>query len=239
MNILVIVIVLFLIMFAITGFKKGLIKEATSVIGMILIFVIAYILREPLGNFLCKYLPFFQFGGTLEGMTAINILIYQLIAFLIIYSLLFSVYTIVLHLSGILQKLVNMTVILYLPSKIGGAIIGLLEGYIVLFIVLLVAMIPCKDKPIFLESKLTNQIVYHTPILSKGTGSMTNSIQEIYDLGDQLSKNELTTNEANLKTIDVMLKYKVVRPKTVEQLEALDKLKGIQELDDVIKKYQE
>ena len=51
------------------------------------------------------------------------------------------------------------------------------------------------------------------------------------------SYNEITTNDANLKTVDIMLKYDLVTPKTVEQLVILDKLKGVKGIDAVIAKY--
>lgn len=238
MNVLDIGIILILIMCAITGFKKGVIKEAVSFAGLIIVFIIAFIFKESLGNFLCKYLPFFSFGGTLKGMVAINILIYQLIAFIIIYSILSSIYVTVLKLSGVLQKIVNLTIIFALPSKIAGSIISILEGYLIIFIVLLVLMIPLKDNILIKNSVLANKIVHNTPVLSNATGSITNSINEIYTLGDQVANEEITTNQANLKTIEIMLKHKVVTPKTVEQLIVLDKLKTVKGIDKIIIKYQ-
>lgn len=237
MNIFDIAIILILIMFGLVGFKKGAIKEAVSLIGIVLVFFIAFSLKGYVGNFLCKYLPFFQFSGSLKGMVTINILIYQLIAFLIIYSILFSIYTIILKVSGIFQKLVNMTIILLLPSKIIGFLIALIEGYIITFIVLLVLLIPFKDNTLFNESNLVNKIVYESPIISKSTSNISNSIDEIYILTDEVANEKISTNDANLKILDVMLKYKVVTPKTVEQLVVLDKLKAVNGVSDVISKY--
>lgn len=238
MNIIDIGLILILFMFGIVGWKRGLIKESVSLVGIIIIFVIAFTLKEPVGNFLCKYFPFFHFGGNLKGIISINILIYQLFAFFIIYSLLFSIYAIILKLSGIIQKLINMTLILLLPSKIGGFLVAFVKGYIITFIILLVIMIPLKESPVFRESSLATKIVYNTPILSSSANSITKTVTEVYKLGEQLSKNELTANEANLQTIDIMLKYKIVSPKTVEQLIVLDKLKNINGIDNIIKKYQ-
>ncbi len=237
MNIIDIIIVLLLIMAGLVGFKKGAIKEAVSLVGIILVFVIAFSLKGYLGNILCKYLPFFNFTGNLKGVVTLNILMYQLIAFFIIYSILFSIYAIVLKLSGIAQKLVNMTIVLLLPSKIIGFIIAFIEGYIITFIVLLTLMIPLKGTSMITESALANKIIYNSPIISKSTSNITNSITEIYDLGDNLSKNEISTNDANLKALDIMLKYKIVTPKTVEQLIVLDKLNSVKGTEAVINKY--
>lgn len=238
MNILDIVIVLILIMSAIIGFKRGAIKEVVSLVGIIIVFILAFSLKGVLGNVLCKWLPFFNFAGNLEGVTVLNILLYQLIAFLIIYSLLFSVYMIVVKISGIVQKLVHMTVILWLPSKVIGAVVAFITGYVMVFVVLLALLIPLKDTDIFKNSKFANYIVYDTPILASSSENISTSINEIYELGEDLSKGDISKNEANVKTMDILLKYKVVSAETARELVVLDKLDGISGLDKVIEKYE-
>ena len=238
MNILDIAIVLVLIMSAIIGFKRGAIKEIVSLVGIIIVFILAFSLKGVLGNVLCKWLPFFNFAGNLEGVTVLNILLYQLIAFLIIYSLLFSVYMIVVKISGIVQKLVHMTVILWLPSKVIGAVVAFITGYVMVFVVLLALLIPLKDTDIFKNSKFANYIVYDTPILASSSENISTSINEIYELGEDLSKGDISKNEANVKTMDILLKYKVVSAETARELVVLDKLDGISGLDKVIEKYE-
>lgn len=238
MNILDIAIVLVLIMSAIIGFKRGAIKEVVSLVGIIIVFILAFSLKGVLGNVLCKWLPFFNFAGNLEGVTVLNILLYQLIAFLIIYSLLFSVYMIVVKISGIVQKIVHMTVILWLPSKLIGAVVAFITGYVMVFVVLLALLIPLKDTDIFKNSKFANYIVYDTPILASSSANISTSINEIYELGEDLSKGDISKNEANVKTMDILLKYKVVSAETARELVVLDKLDGISGLDKVIEKYE-
>ena len=238
MNILDIVIVLILIMSAIIGFKRGAIKEIVSLVGIIIVFIVAFTFKGVLGNVLCKWLPFFNFAGNLEGVTVLNILLYQLIAFLIIYSLLFSIYMIVMKISGVVQKLVHMTVILWLPSKIIGAVVAFITGYVMVFVVLLALLIPLKDTDMFKESKFANYVVYDTPILAGSAENISRSINEVYTLGEDLSKGDISKNEANLETMDILLKYKIVSPKTAKELVALDKLDGISGLDRVIQKYE-
>lgn len=238
MNILDIAIVLVLIMSAIIGFKRGAIKEIVSLVGIIIVFILAFSLKGVLGNVLCKWLPFFNFAGNLEGVTVLNILLYQLIAFLIIYSLLFSVYMIVVKISGIVQKIVHMTVILWLPSKVIGAVVAFITGYVMVFVVLLALLIPLKDTDIFKNSKFANYIVYDTPILASSSENISTSINEIYELGEDLSKGDISKNEANVKTMDILLKYKVVSAETARELVVLDKLDDISGLDKVIEKYE-
>ena len=238
MNILDIVIALVLIMSAIIGFKRGAIKEVVSLVGIIIVFILAFSLKGVLGNILCKWLPFFNFAGNLEGVTVLNILLYQLIAFLIIYSLLFSVYMIVVKISGIVQKIVHMTVILWLPSKSIGAVVAFITGYVMVFVVLLALLIPLKDTDTFKNSKFANYIVYDTPILASSSANISTSINEIYELGEDLSKGDISKNEANVKTMDILLKYKVVSAETARELVVLDKLDDISGLDKVIEKYE-
>ena len=234
-----IVILLLLIMFGVVGWKQGIIKEAVQLIGMIIILVIAFMFKGELGNIFCKWLPFFNFNGSpLEGMTTLNILLYQVLGFVIIFTVLYAIYTIILKLSGVFQKILDWTIILLIPSKIGGLIIGLLEGYILLFVLLLIITgLPANYTSNFTNSNLVQTIVYKTPILSSASKDVTNSMKDIYVLVDEVAQKKITTNDANLKTVDIMLKYDLVTPKTVEQLVILDKLKGIKGIESVIEKY--
>lgn len=238
MNILDIIIVLILIMCAIVGFKRGAIKEIVSLVGIILVFVISFSLKGVLGNLLCKFLPFFNFAGSIEGLTVLNILLYQLIAFLIIYSLLYSVYMIVVKLSGVVQKLVHMTVVLWLPSKVIGAIVAALTGYIVTFAILLVLLILLKNSSLFAESSIANYIIYESPVLSSSAEGISSSINEVYQLGEDVSHKRISVNEANLETMDILLKYDIVSPEVARDLVRLDKLDDISGIDKVIRRYE-
>lgn len=238
MNIIDIIIILLLVMFAFVGWKQGVIKEAISLVGLIVIFVIAFTFKEEIGNVLCKYLPFFEFGGNIDGLVSLNIFVYQLIGFLLIYCVLYGVYQLILKLSGVIQKVVNWTIILAIPSKIGGALIGILEGYIIIFAFLMVALIPLQEYKFIRESTLIEKIVYKTPILSNYTKDISDAISDIYELADDLTNEKLTVNEANLEIIDTMIEYNIVSKKTVEQLVVLDKLNDIKGLDAVLEKHE-
>lgn len=237
MNVFDIGIILFIAIFAIAGAKQGLIKSAISLVGIIAVFLIAFYLKNPFGNFLCKYFPFFKFTGELEGLVSINILIYQLLAFIIILVLLLSVYGILTSVSGLIQKLVNATIILKLPSAIGGFIVGIIEGYLFVFLILLFLVLPFQNFKMFTDSSLVNTAVYKTPILSSTTSNVTKSIKDIYEVSDKVVNKKISTNEANLEIIDTMIKYDITTAHTVEQLVILDKLDGVTGIDKIIAKY--
>ena len=174
MGALDIVILLLLLMFAVVGFKQGIIKELVQLVGMIAILVISFLFKDKLGELMCLWLPFFNFIGTpITGLTSLNILIYQLLGFVTIFAVLYGVYSIILKVSGLFQKVVDWTIILLIPSKIGGFLIGAVEGYIIMFILLVMVMgFPAEISQHFRKSELVNTIVYKTPFLSEADGTL-------------------------------------------------------------------
>lgn len=237
MNLFSIIIILMIIMSGLVGWKRGVLKEAVFFIGTIIIFVIAYKLKDVVGDLLCKYLPFFTFSDNLEGVVSLNILIYQTLAFALIVGVLYGIFGIIMTMTGIMQKIVNMTIILALPSKILGFIIGLIEGYIIVFVLLVALAIPLKQIPSYAENSLTNKIIYESPILSKSIGNVGDAISDIYGLIDSINKKHQTTNQINLDCIDIMLKYKIVSVREINKLIALDKLDTINNIESITNKY--
>lgn len=237
MNIFDIGIILLFVSFIIIGFKNGIIKEVVSLVGIIIVFLISFYLKDFLGNILCTNLPFLKFTGSIEGITTINILLYQTIAFIIIFSILLIAYTAALKVSKIFQILVNLTIVLIIPSKILGALVSFIKGYIILFVIFIVLMIPLKNQPLFYESELINQILYKTPLLSKQTSNFTTAINEIYSLGEKTAKKEISSSEANTKSLDIMLKYKIINKETTEKLIKKEKIDNINNIENILNNY--
>ena len=94
--IIAIVMVVFILYEVIDGYKKGFLESGIRLVGYILLFVGSYILKNPLSVFLYTHLPFFKFGGLYNGISALNILVYELIAFIIVFVILLVVFKIVL-----------------------------------------------------------------------------------------------------------------------------------------------
>jgi len=237
MNIFDIGIILVLIMSFIVGFKRGFIKEVVSLVGIIAVFVISYILMKPLGSFLCRIFPFFDFGGTVEGIISLNILLYQIIAFLIIFTLLLSVYAILIKISGIIQKAVHMTIILWLPSKILGGVVSFITTYIIILVLAIILMIPLGKNELYNESKIIDFMLNKTPIISNSTNKFSTSVSEIYILGDKTAQGTITKEQATLETIDMMLEHKMVSKKTIIHLVESDKIEDSKELTIILNKY--
>ena len=233
LNVFSIGIVLILIGYLIGGWKNGVVKETASIIGIIIVFFVSYFLMGIVGNFLCTILPFFKF----DRLVSLNILIYQAIAFILLFTIFMSLYRLLLKISNGLQKIVNATIILIIPSKILGAIMGFISGWITIFIVLLVLLVPLKDFDQFKDSKMNNIVLFHTPVLSDTVKPFTKGALEIYDVSSKIANKDIEMNEANLKSIDIMLKYKLVDKDTVENLVKNKKLKGIKNIDSVLSNY--
>lgn len=237
LNIFDVGIILLLIMFLIVGFKNGVIRETFALIGIIAVFILSFVFKGLLGNLMCIILPFFKLSGVIEGFSVINILIYQIIAFMLVFAILLTIYEIFLKISKFIQKLVNLTIILILPSKLLGAVVSLIKGVIVLFAVFIVLMIPLKNSELFTGSTMVNQILYNTPILSQSSNNFINTVEEIYNLAEKVSNKEISTNDANLELLDMMLKHKIVNKSTVESLVKLHKLDDVNNIETVLQKY--
>ena len=222
MNIIDVVIVLLIILSFINGYKRGVLKEVVMLCGTIVIYIVSFLLKDKLGLILCKILPFFN----LDGLVSLNILIYQLIALFLIASFLFSIFGIVLKVTGVLQKLVNMTIILTIPSKILGGILGLVEGYIVIFALLIILSVPFKNIDIFKNSNLNNKIITSSPILSSTLGNLDDLIIDIYDI--KIDKDQ-DNDKMNDKILDMYIDYNVISREDLDSIiksEKLDKAKN-------------
>ena len=223
MNIYDVGIVLFLILGFIIGFKHGVIRQLVSLIGIIIIFIIAFLTKGIIGNFLCTHLPFFNFIGPLEGLTTLNIIIYQLIAFLLIFIILLFIFFIIVKVSKVLEKVVDLTIILWLPSKLLGGLVCLLETYILIFILLVFLSVPLSTQDVFKESKLVNKILYETPLISDS--KITKSIKKTTVLVNKISKNNISKESANKEILIILIENKIVDIDTINTLNDQNKLK--------------
>lgn len=236
MSVVDIVIVIFLLFGAFLGFKRGFTKQLVSSIGFILVVILAFILKNPISEFLYQNLPFFKFGGIFKGVTVLNIVIYEVIAFLLVLSILMIGLRILLLATSIFEKVLNMTIILGIPSKIMGAILGVIEYYVVVFIILYILSFPMFNSVILADSKYKDKIIHNTPVLSNFADKSMNIVNDFVELKNKYEK-ETNPNQFNYEALDVLLKHKVISVKSVKKLDEKNKLliDGVQEL---INKYE-
>ena len=177
--------------------------------------------------------PPFKVNSIFGPLSSLSIIFYQLIAFLILLIIFHFILRIIINLSGILSKIVDTTVILILPNRILGFILGIIEGYVLVFIALNVLMIPLSSNSTFMESKTRKFVMEDTPILKDSFGNVNTTLEEIMALDKNNSENSL-----NLKVIDILLKNKIVSVSEVKELETNKKIIDIKDLDTVISKYE-
>lgn len=223
MNIVDAIILVILIIGAISGFSRGLVKQAVLLAGLALSLVISFYMRVKVATFFYTNLPFFNFSGVFKGMGILNILVYELIAFLIIFSILYLVLRILLKISGLIEKILKMTIILGFFSKIGGAIVGLVESYVIIFIMLFIFKQPFINIKGLEDSKAADPILTKTPIMSDSIKNTKVVIDEIYDLTKQYKEKD--EDEFNNSAIDLFIKYDIVSKENVDLLREKGKLK--------------
>ncbi len=210
-NVVDAIIILFLLTGAVLGFKRGAIQTLATLIGTILIIIIAYYLKNPLSVFLYTYLPFFKLGGIFNGITVINILIYEAIAFLIVLGVLSVLLSVILKITGILSKIVDHSIILTLPSKLIGIAVGFLEAYVFLFVLLFIFSQFSFSSTVLKDSKYTNIILSKTPFTT-GFKNSYNAFNEIRNLGDNNSSNK------DYEALNTLLKYDIITTDNAHKL---------------------
>lgn len=233
MNIFDIAIILLILLSAVTGLKQGVLKSGINLIGTVLIYIIAFKMKNGIGLFLCKVCPFFKF----DGYITLNILIYQLIAFVLIASVLFSIFALILKLTGIVQKLIDLTVILDIPSKIGGFIVGLLEGYVVMFIIILILSVPLRNVEMFSKSKLVNKMLNDTPILSSTLDGVDDAISNVFNITSVVGEGEDKITKVNLDIMKTYLDCKVITKDDAIKIIDTGKLNSINGIKEFVNKY--
>ena len=232
LNIFSIVIILLILMMGVVGAKRGILKQLVLTVGTILVFVIAFFLKDSFASFLSSILPFWNFRIPLGNLISLNIIFYQLLAFLLIVILLRCILQIVLNITGFLNKIINATIILALPNQLLGFVVGILEGIILMFVVLNIVSIPLSGSQLFMESKVRSYIVNDMPILKDTFGNMNVAITDILSLNPSEEK-----NINDLKVIDIMLKDKIVSKDYILNLKEKGKLDTIENIDSVLNKY--
>lgn len=233
-NIFSVVIILLILACGLLGSKRGILKELVIIVGTIVIFAIAFFLKDILAGFFCEYLPFFNLRIPLGNLVSLNIIFYQLIAFLLIVIVLRLILQILIDVTGIFSRIINATIILALPNKLFGFIVGFIEGYILMFIFLTALSLPMSGVDLFMDSSVRKFIVNDTPVLKDTLGGLNHALEEVFSLSSEDDKN---TND--LKVIDIMLKYEVVTTEFMDNLKETGKLDEISGLDGVIDKYRE
>lgn len=235
MNIVDVIIILLLLYGAVMGFKHGFTRQLVSFLGILVITALSFYFKNYISVFMYEHLPFFKFGGIFKGVTVLNIALYEVIAFLIVFNILLIIFRILLTFTKIFEKILTFTIILGIPSKILGAVVGVVEYFIIIFIGLYVCSLPFFTGNLLNGSKYADKILNSTPILSTHISKTMKVFKEFEELKDKYEVMN-QASEFNLETLDLFLKYKVITVESTERLINQKKL-DIPNVDSVLNKY--
>ena len=161
-------------------------------------------------------LPFFGFGGFIKGIEAINILLYEVVAFIIVFVVLLIILKVILMVTGLIEKILKATVILSIPSKILGLVVGAIEMYVYVFLVLVIATLPIFKVPYVRESKVSNFMLNNTPILSVIAEEMIDIYDSVYNI--VIEKDNKTNEELNEEVLTFLIEKQVVSKDSMKKL---------------------
>ena len=196
MNVVDVIIIALLIVGGVAGFKAGVIKKLTDFIGMFVVIILAFYLKNYISVIMYENLPFFNFFGLINGIDALNILLYEVIAFLVIFIALLFVLKVVLTLTGLIEKILKATVILSIPSKLLGIVVGVIEMYVYLFLILF--------------------ILNNTPVLSSVSEEIIDIYGDVYNIID--NRKGKTNEQLNEEILKVLIDKKVVTKESAKKL---------------------
>lgn len=238
MKIVDIVILIIILLGAVIGFKRGFTRSLVSALGFIVIAILAYFLKNPLSILLYENLPFFKFGGILKGVTVLNIALYELLAFVIVLAILGVALKILMVATSLFEKILKMTIILGIPSKIMGAVVGALEAFVIVFISLYALSLPIFNISIVNDSNWKDTILNKTPILSAFSKDTMQVIDEFASIKEKYKDNNKNAEEFNKEVLDLFLKYDVVKVSSIDKLVEKEKLQ-INNIEEILMKYRE
>lgn len=237
MNTVDYIIIAILLISALVGFKNGVLNSVVTFVGTLLVIVLAFYLKNPVSTLLYDNLPFFDLGGKFSGIETFNILIFEAISYLLTLVILATILGIIAKVTGVVSKFMNATLILGLPSKLLGAVFGVIEGYVIAFIVVFVLGLISTTATMVKTSKYSDMIMTKTPVLSNVVGDTYKSITEVYDICVKNQKKDDKT-EANKDSLNVLLKYKIISVESADKLIEKGKL-DFKGATDVVDKYRE
>lgn len=195
-------------------------------------FIVAYLAKGVVGNFLCAILPFF-----IKEVVTINIIFYQLIGFLLTFGVLTFFFNLILHITGWFDKIIDKIPLVNILFKILSGIVSVVKMYLVVFALLILLVIPFRNSSFYKKSFLAEPIIYKTPVLSSTSEKVVVILEEIIALDKDMYNAKIDENEANLKMLDLLLKYNMIDKETILELYNSGKIRDIKDIETVVLNY--
>ncbi|MDI2588314.1 CvpA family protein [Psychrobacillus sp. NEAU-3TGS] len=165
-----ILILILLVAGLITGAKRGLIVQLIHMTGFIIALFVAYTYYKPLADKFVLWIPFPAItAGSKLTIAVENLELDQTFYRVIAFVLIFIAVKLVLQLIASMFDFLKYLPILGFVSNLVGAVLGFIEFYFILFVLLYVcALLPIDFiQNLISNSILTGWMLEHTPILSE------------------------------------------------------------------------
>lgn len=166
-----IILIILLLLGSYRGYKKGFLKQLFSFLMIVIGYILSFVLASRLFLLLPNFLPIEDnkyVSGFNETLSNLNIApaYNKVILFFVLFFGIRIILKVIFNSVGIVTKLPIIKTV----NKSLGAILGFLEFYIVIFVVIYFLYIIPLDfewKTYLYDSKIANLIFEKTPILSK------------------------------------------------------------------------
>lgn len=172
---LTIILLLFLLFGILMGLKRGFILQTFHLMGFIISFIVAIVYYNKLASKLALWIPYPELPSDSAWADFLQALplekgFYNAIAFAIIF---FAV-KIILQIIASMLDFVTKLPILNSVNKLGGAVLGFVEVYLILFVILyILALTPIASVQSWInDSNLALFIIEYTPFLSDKVKTM-------------------------------------------------------------------
>ena len=119
-------------------------------------------------------------------------------------------------LTGLVEKILKATVILSIPSKLLGIVVGVIEMYVYLFLILVIVSLPIFDSSFLKDSKMNNFILNNTPVLSGVSKEIIDIYGDVYNIID--NRKNKTNEQLNEEILKVLIDKKVVTKESAKKL---------------------
>lgn len=228
------VIIFFILVGIYTGYKRGFLETAVRFAGLVFALLVSFLFKNPISVVLYTYLPFFRLGGIFKGISVVNILIYELIAFILVFSVLMILIKLICKITGLVDRILSFLFLLELPNRILGAILGFFESIIILFFVCFGFKFGCRLFNYEVKESLVDYVI-KIPVLNDVFGDTLDALGEISSIVKEYD-NVSDKNEYNYMAMDILLKYDIVTIDNMKTLVNSNKIK-ISNFDKLVEEY--
>lgn len=232
------IVLIILILFGIIiGYKRGFIVEVVSTLSLFISIALAFLLKNNVSILMYENLPFFSFDGIFKGITVVNILIYEIIAFLLVLLLSLILVKVLKIILKLIEGIIKEIKILSIPSKILGAITGGIKWLLLAFLISYVMV--SLNYNYTNNSKICNYLLKNTFLFSHVIDNSLEVYKEFYNLKEQ-HKQIKDKDEFNKKALQLFLKRGVITYDSVKVLYEKEKLnfEGIEKILNLYKEEQ-